>query len=210
MKLSTSFRWFPAAARAVPAGRDPHSVSTSISRRQWSLGPHSSVLLERGGAQWSEERAPEASRFRCACPSAAPLLSLRRGHRRRAVPGRYRGGGRSVRHGKHPVRNPSGARPTEGRKDPSTTERIRDLPACLTAPKVNCPEPESPRTSPDTARKSRPERRKPINILCDRNQREKPSIQKPNLAADSLRKPDCSYRTTISGDESDCAGSTAP
>ena len=79
MKLSTSFRWFPAAARAVPAGRDPHSVSTSISRRQWSLGPHSSVLLERGGAQWSEERAPEASRFRCACPSAAPLLSLRRG-----------------------------------------------------------------------------------------------------------------------------------
>ena len=51
------------------------------------------------------------------------------------------------------------------------------LPACLTAPKVNFPKPESPRTSPDTVRKSRPERRKPINILCDRNQREKPFWQ---------------------------------
>ena len=35
----------PRAFGATPTARDPHSVSTSINRRQWSLGPHSCALL---------------------------------------------------------------------------------------------------------------------------------------------------------------------
>ena len=47
-------------------------------------------------------------------------------------------------------------------------------PACLTALETNFPKSKSSRTSPGTVQEPCLERRRPINIWCDRKQREKP------------------------------------
>ena len=50
-------------------------------------------------------------------------------------------------------------------------------PACLTALETNFPKSKSSRTSPGTVQEPCLERRRPINIWCDRKQREKPFRQ---------------------------------
>ncbi len=58
--------------------------------------------------------------------------------------------------------------------DPPQLEPNTGPPACLTAIETNFPKSKSSRTSPGTVRKPCLERRKTINISCDRKQREKP------------------------------------
>ena len=58
-------------------------------------------------------------------------------------------------------------------------------PACLTAIETNFPKSKSSRTSPGTVRKPCLERRRTINIWCDRKQREKPFTDYvPNITPD--------------------------
>ena len=59
--------------------------------------------------------------------------------------------------------------------DPPQSEPNTGPPACLTALETNFLKSKSSRTSPGTVRKPCLERRRPINIWCDRKQRDKPS-----------------------------------
>ena len=58
--------------------------------------------------------------------------------------------------------------------DPPQSEPNAGPPACLTALETNFLKSQSSRTSPGTVRKPCLERRRPINIWCDRKQRDKP------------------------------------
>ena len=58
--------------------------------------------------------------------------------------------------------------------DPPQSGPNTGPPACLTALKTYFPKSKSSRTSPGTVRKPCLERRRPINIWCDRKQRDKP------------------------------------
>ena len=58
--------------------------------------------------------------------------------------------------------------------DPPQSEPNTGPPACLTALETNFLKSKSSRTSPGTVRKPCLERRSPINIWCDRKQRDKP------------------------------------
>ena len=58
--------------------------------------------------------------------------------------------------------------------DPPQSEPNTGPPACLTALETNFLKSKSSRTSPGTVRKPCLERRRPINIWCDRKQRDKP------------------------------------
>ena len=58
--------------------------------------------------------------------------------------------------------------------DPPQLEPNTGPPACLTAIETNFPKSKSSRTSPGTVREPCLERRRTINIWCDRKQREKP------------------------------------
>ncbi len=60
--------------------------------------------------------------------------------------------------------------------DPPQSGPSAGPPACLTALETNFPKPKSSRTSPGTVQEPCLERRRPINIWCDRKQREKPFI----------------------------------
>ena len=58
--------------------------------------------------------------------------------------------------------------------DPPQSGPSAGPPACLTALETNFPKSKSSRTSPGTVQEPCRERRRPINIWCDRKQREKP------------------------------------
>ena len=60
--------------------------------------------------------------------------------------------------------------------DPPQSEPNTGPPACLTALETNFLKSKSSRTSPGTVRKPCRERRSPINIWCDRKQRDKPCL----------------------------------
>ena len=67
--------------------------------------------------------------------------------------------------------------------DPPQSGPSTGPPACLTALETNFPKSKSSRTSPGTVQEPCLERRRPINIWCDRKQREKPfnNFRSPNL-----------------------------
>ncbi len=65
--------------------------------------------------------------------------------------------------------------------DPPQSGPSAGPPACLTALETNFPKSKSSRTSPGTVQEPCLERRRPINIWCDRKQREKPFTSKFKL-----------------------------
>ena len=155
----------PKVVGATPA----HLVLTWIHRvfsnlKRWALGTfhglrraHLRRYLDEFVFRWNRRRHSATAFRHPARHRHAPATRRLPRHRRTT---------RLIPAGRAPATRPP--------SDPPQSEPNTGPPACLTALETNFLKSKSSRTSPGTVRNPCLERRRPINIWCDRKQRDKP------------------------------------
>ena len=156
----------PKVVGATPA----HLVLTWIHRvfsnlKRWALGTFHG-LRRAHLRRYLDEFVFRWNRRRHSATAFDTLLGIAHAPATRRLP-RHRRTTRLIPAGRAPA--------TARRSDPPQSEPNTGPPACLTALETNFLKSKSSRTSPGTVRKPCLERRSPINIWCDRKQRDKPS-----------------------------------